>query len=100
MEPKKLKKLVLKKDVVAKLENHELVNLRGGDYPSNTTCTMFETCMPGRNCLTSGYGNENTQASCENRESCVPRVCPNPETNEVTICPTIGVGGCQTNYYC
>jgi hypothetical protein len=82
MEKKKLKKLVLKKDIVSKLGNAELNQMRGGAGPFTTavldslvygSCDVV-TCQGG-----GGGGGASpycqTYQSCAAVESCVPMQC-------------------------
>lgn len=82
MEPKRLKKLVLKKDVISNLENEQMNHMRGG-YGGTVILSLY------------GIG-----CSCAPVESCVPMQCPGDNDSRVTVCPTIGVGGCETRYLC
>jgi hypothetical protein len=44
MEKKKLKKLVLKKDIVSKLDNAKMNQMRGGGYPTGLPTCDYATC--------------------------------------------------------
>jgi natural product precursor len=72
MEKKKLKKLVLKKDVISKLGNTEMNRMRGGQNTAPSGCGCPHSLNPHDYACFGGGGSD---ASCQAVESCVPMQC-------------------------
>lgn len=89
MEKKKLKKLVLKKDVVSRLENVEMSQMKGGTVLSllgwescfTANCNRPTQCVDGNSggIACESYACDSdvcTNYSCQPVESCAPMQCP------------------------
>jgi len=105
MEQKKLKKLVLKKEIVSRLENEQMNKMRGGATPDCLRTMLYSCQSMCPDCDPTIYvgtcedygGGTDSCASCEPVASCVPMKCPG-DNSAITVCPSLVVGGCETRY--
>jgi hypothetical protein len=111
MEQKKLKKLVLKKEIVSRLEHGKMNLMRGGTWtiispqPITGGTSVYEengtTCADARCQTNPNYQNtcmgcsENT---CGGLATCVPNRCDGYGYGGITVDPTLVVGGCHSMY--
>lgn len=91
-----MKKLVLKKDVVARINNDQMNQLKGGNQPEQTgpqyptcmqTCHQEQTCPDYNTC-----GN-----TCDQHDSC-KMTCAYTCQGAYTCGLSCGAGSCETCY--